>query len=168
MITIGKVKYTIAQVGHLLHYDHICIIDTNYISKICIANPVSDLANKKSEESRRKSIFVNSIAIPRPSIRPTIPIQLIPSSSNYTNTLSSFDFGSDDKLKADKVDTACMDQKLPDSKLLRNFFYTNYNLLEEFDGDIKQSRMEHLKRYSKWKTEKWIMREKRYCYILIP
>ena len=162
LLIISKLKYIMASVGHLLHYDRLCTIFLcqKYLI-ISKANPVNEMITKNFEQKRHKlSTFTH------PSIG---KLQEIP--ENHPVLSSTFENSSFD-MKAEKNKRRLdLEDKFKNSNYLKNYLYNAHSSLNDFEKETYEKRVDQLRKYAKWKATKWVKKSQRYkevdFYLLI-
>jgi len=144
LVLIGKVKYTIAQMGHFLHYDH----QSNRVMEL-LTKRNRNMGDEKSNTSTTSIPNVNMYTPNRETSKKVF---------NFTAAYDSSAVSSPIQLqRADKVDERMLlYDNVTSSASLKHYFYQTQNFIDEFDDKHVTRRQELLSKYCKYKVQKWI------------
>jgi len=150
-IITGQLKYIMAQIGHLLHYDR-------------LSNPITEMVTKRIEQWENRKTARASIFGATPASQGADHGHVFTSTNTIINSSPSIEQSPINRLRTLQPITTPINADHIFSKnsfSLKDYFYNAHNFLNDFEEEIQEKRKDQLKKYAKWKATKWVKKNQR-------
>ena len=156
---IAHTKYTMAQMGHLLHYERLGKIVNLYGSNSFIANPHIERCYPKDLKKRWEFLIPNSPGCPTRGKRSD--------SQTYTSFSTAMDVNpasielDSEKPVSSRAEAPRKTDASSNLTTLMKYFYKTQTLMDDFEESVINRRKERLGKYCVWKMKKWAAKYKK-------
>lgn len=144
---IEQIKYTMAQMGHLLHYNR-------------LANPHVEQFYAKDSRKRLESNPILSPSGCHARGRRSSSQIFTTFSTALDINLASIDLDAEKNVSSQAEEVKANDELFQGSNLMR-YFYNTQSFLDDFEESVIGRRKEQLGKYCVWKMKKWVTKYKK-------